>query len=169
MSLTTALGWQPISQQMTAADLLCRPGVRYQEVQELVGATAASSPLKLEAATDLPALDERTAALVETMVKYAGYIQKEESSVARARRQEERQFPAAFDFGSLPGLRTEARQHLERVRPRTLGQASRLPGVTPADISILLVQLERLRRSARPEPTRDRAARQVAGLAAREE
>jgi tRNA uridine 5-carboxymethylaminomethyl modification enzyme len=153
ISLTTALGWQPLSQQMTAADLLCRPGVRYQEVQELVGATAGSSFRGLEAVAVLPTLDERTTALVETMVKYAGYIQKEESSVARARRQEERQFPATFDYGGLPGLRTEARQHLERVRPRTLGQASRLPGVTPADISILLVQLERLRRSVHPQPS----------------
>ena len=154
ISLATTLGWQPISQQMTAADLLCRPGIRYHEVQELVKATHSSvrkSGTSSPSPAILPVLDESAAALVETMVKYAGYIQKEELSVQRARRQEERQFPATFDYGGLPGLRTEARQHLERVRPRTLGQASRLPGVTPADISILLVQLERLRRSARPE------------------
>jgi tRNA uridine 5-carboxymethylaminomethyl modification enzyme len=151
ISLATALGWQqPISQQMTAADLLCRPGVRYQEVQELVDAAL---PSTRSSPSVLPVLDESTAVEVETMVKYAGYIQKEQQSVQRARRQEERQFPAAFDYNGLPGLRTEARQHLERVRPRTLGQASRLPGVTPADISILLVQLERLRRSARPRPS----------------
>jgi tRNA uridine 5-carboxymethylaminomethyl modification enzyme len=149
ISLATELGWQPISQQMAAADLLCRPGVRYQEVQQLVDATSSgartpeTTPLPV-----LPRLDEYTAVEVEMAVKYSGYIQKELQSVQRARRQEDRRLPASFDYRGFPGLRTEARQHLERVRPRTVGQASRLPGVTPADISILLVQLERLRRSS---------------------
>jgi tRNA uridine 5-carboxymethylaminomethyl modification enzyme len=100
---------------------------------------------------ELPELDESTATEVETAVKYAGYIRKEQQSVTRARRQEERLLPTTFDYNTIPGLRTEARQHLERVRPRTVGQASRLPGVTPADISILMVQIERLRRSAAVE------------------
>ncbi len=141
-SLAASLGWQPISQPTTAAELLRRPEVSYPATRELVAATGSSQ--------ELPALDERTAADVEMAVKYEGYIRREQLTVERARRQEERLLPASIDYRSLSGLRTEARAHLERVRPRTLGQASRLPGVTPADISILLVQIERLRRTAVP-------------------
>jgi tRNA uridine 5-carboxymethylaminomethyl modification enzyme len=149
-ALATELGWQPISQQMAATELLRRPGVRYATIRDLLAALSAE---KKAAAPqlELPELDDSTATEVETAVKYAGYIRKEQQSVTRARRQEERLLPTTFDYKTIPGLRTEARQHLERVRPRTVGQASRLPGVTPADISILMVQIERLRRSAAVE------------------
>ncbi len=142
-TLAAELGWRPISQPMAAAELLRRPEVSYQGIVELLSRVSPAI---------LPALDERTTTDVETEVKYAGYIRQEHLSVQRTRRQEERQLPAGIDYRSLPGLRTEARGHLERVRPRTLGQAARLPGVTPADISILLVQVERLRRVAAATP-----------------
>ena len=100
------------------------------------------------AAPALPDLDEDTAVEVELRVKYAGYIRKEQQIVQRARRLEDMPLAPTLDFRALPGLRGEARGALERVRPRTIGQATRIPGVTPADISILLVQCERLRRSA---------------------
>jgi tRNA uridine 5-carboxymethylaminomethyl modification enzyme len=138
--------WQPISQPMAASELLRRPGVSYAAVRDLLALLAAEkqAPPPIE----LPELDQSTATEVETTVKYAGYIRKEQQNVMRARRQEERLLPTTFDYRAIPGLRTEARQHLERVRPRTVGQAARLPGVTPADISILMVQIERMRRSA---------------------
>ncbi len=137
-TLAASLNWQPISQKTTAAELLRRPEVRYTDIQQLVAALPVT----------LPVLDEDTATEVEMQVKYAGYIRKEQQSIQRTRRQEERLLPPDLDYHTLKGLRTEARQHLERVRPRTLGQASRLPGVTPADIAILLIQVERLRRTA---------------------
>ena len=133
---------------MTAAELLRRPETSYQETRELVTAMreAPSQLCWTEPRCALPELDDRTATEVEMELKYAGYIRREQQSVERARKQEERLLPETLDYRTLPGLRTEARAQLERVRPRTLGQASRLPGVTPADISILLVQIERLRR-----------------------
>ena len=79
--------------------------------------------------------------------KYAGYIRKEHASVARAQRLEDHPLPETIDYAELRGLRAEARQQLERVRPLTVGQASRIPGVTPADISVLFVHLERRRRT----------------------
>jgi tRNA uridine 5-carboxymethylaminomethyl modification enzyme len=97
----------------------------------------------------LPELDPDTATEIELRAKYAGYIRKEELSIQRALRMEESLLPDALNFRALSGLRSEARQQLERVHPRTLGQASRIPGVTPADISILLVHLERMRHARR--------------------
>jgi tRNA uridine 5-carboxymethylaminomethyl modification enzyme len=93
----------------------------------------------------LPELDADTATEVELRVKYAGYVRREEASVARALRLEHHRLPAEMEYGALHGLRTEAKAQLARVQPRTVGQASRVPGVTPADIAILLVHLERTR------------------------
>jgi len=80
-------------------------------------------------------------ATVETEVKYAGYISQQERQITRLRESDLRRIPAAFDFASIPGLSTEAKQKLERVRPQTLGQAGRIPGVTPAAIAVLDVYL----------------------------
>jgi len=82
-------------------------------------------------------------AQVETDLKYAGYIRRELESVARAQRQEEQALPADLDYASVPGLRNESRQKLAHVRPCTLGQASRISGVTPADVSLLSVWLRK--------------------------
>jgi tRNA uridine 5-carboxymethylaminomethyl modification enzyme len=150
-AVVAAFGWQPISQRMAAADLLRRPEVRYDGIKDLLAGIQQEQEPEQGASSigsSLPELDAATVADVEMAVKYAGYIAREEVNVQRSRRQEERLLPAGLDYQSLPGLRTEARAHLQRVQPRTLGQAARLPGVTPADISILLVQLERLRRAA---------------------
>lgn len=133
------LGLQPIAQPASGAELLRRPEVRYWHVREL-----AASINHL-----LPELDEDTAIEVELYAKYAGYIRKEEANVSRAQRLEDQQLPSSIDYTTLTGLRAEARQQLERVRPVTVGQASRIPGVTPADISVLFVHLERHRRAAR--------------------
>ena len=82
-------------------------------------------------------------AQVETDLKYAGYIRRELESVARAQRQEEQALPTDLDYASVPGLRNESRQKLAHVRPSTLGQASRISGVTPADVSLLSVWLRK--------------------------
>jgi tRNA uridine 5-carboxymethylaminomethyl modification enzyme len=75
--------------------------------------------------------------------KYAGYIEKQRREVERVKRLEERPIPADFDYGVPVGLSNEAREKLKRFRPATVGQASRIAGVNPADISILLVYLEK--------------------------
>jgi tRNA uridine 5-carboxymethylaminomethyl modification enzyme len=139
------LGLGAPAQRMSAAELLRRPEARYQQARALFGAEA------------LPELDDDTATEVELRVKYAGYVRKEQAAAQRAARMEDRALPDDLPYHDLTGLRTEARQQLDRVRPRTLGQAARVPGVTPADISVLLVHLERLRaRGARASDARPR-------------
>jgi tRNA uridine 5-carboxymethylaminomethyl modification enzyme len=80
---------------------------------------------------------------VEIAIKYAGYIVRQENEVAKFRDFERKQIPLAFDYKLVPSLRPEARQKLGAIRPTTVGQASRISGVSPADISILLVWLKR--------------------------
>ena len=78
---------------------------------------------------------------VETEIKYAGYLAQQERQIQRLKEAEHRRIPAGFDFSAIPGLSTEIRQKLDRVRPETLGQAGRIPGVTPAAVAVLDVYL----------------------------
>ncbi len=80
-------------------------------------------------------------ATVETEAKYSGYIAQQERQMHRLRQSELRRIPAAFEFTNIPGLSTEAKQKLERVRPQTLGQAARIPGITPAAVAVIDVYL----------------------------
>ena len=80
-------------------------------------------------------------ATVETEVKYAGYISQQERQIKRLQESEQRRIPSGFNFSGIPGLSTEAKQKLERVRPQTLGQAGRIPGITPAAVAVLDVYL----------------------------
>ncbi len=84
--------------------------------------------------------------LIETEFKHAGHLERQRSRVARLAQQEGRRIPAATDFGLITGLKREARQRLGELRPETLGQAARIPGVTPADVAVLGVWLELHRR-----------------------
>jgi tRNA uridine 5-carboxymethylaminomethyl modification enzyme len=79
---------------------------------------------------------------VEIEAKYAAYIERQLAQVKRFKRMEGWLIPEDFDYASLRSVRTEARERLQRVRPRSVGQASRIAGVTPADLNILLVHLE---------------------------
>ncbi|HEX2186263.1 MAG TPA: tRNA uridine-5-carboxymethylaminomethyl(34) synthesis enzyme MnmG, partial [Chloroflexota bacterium] len=78
----------------------------------------------------------------EIEAKYAGYVRKQLAEVARAERLEQQRIPEHLDFTAVPGLRHEAREALARFRPLTIGQASRVAGVTPADVAVLLVRLK---------------------------
>ena len=80
---------------------------------------------------------------VEIIIKYAGYIARQENEVMKFRNVEDKQIPQGFDYGVVPSLRTEARQKLMKIRFVTLGQAFRISGVSPADIGILMVWLRR--------------------------
>jgi tRNA uridine 5-carboxymethylaminomethyl modification enzyme len=148
MEQAAALGLDAITQPMTASQLLRRPTTRYWQVAAITGG-AAQTPGERAATPPLPTLDDDTATEVELRIKYAGYVRKEEASVSRSLRMEESRIPDDIAYPDLRGLRTEARQQLQRVQPRTVGQASRIPGVTPADIALLLIHIERLRRARR--------------------
>jgi tRNA uridine 5-carboxymethylaminomethyl modification enzyme len=83
-------------------------------------------------------------ALVETDLKYEGYLRREEEQIARQRGQEEEKIPRGLDYASIPSLRLEARQKLRDYAPETLGQASRISGITPADLSVLSVWMKKI-------------------------
>ncbi|HSN16717.1 MAG TPA: tRNA uridine-5-carboxymethylaminomethyl(34) synthesis enzyme MnmG [Gammaproteobacteria bacterium] len=127
----------PLSRETYALELLRRPQASH----------AALTALSVVGDAGVTA---EVAEQVEIQARYAGYISRQREEVERARRQEETELPAGFDFAAVAGLSTEVRQRLEQVRPATLGQASRIPGITPAAISLLLVHLKKrgLRKSA---------------------
>jgi len=119
---------------VSALEFLRRPEVSYQD---LVGKGFGSPEPGAEAVEQ-----------VEIEAKYAGYIQKQRAAVARMARLEQRRLPESFDYDAIISLRHEARQKLKTFRPATVGQASRIEGVTPADMAILMVHLERTRARA---------------------
>jgi tRNA uridine 5-carboxymethylaminomethyl modification enzyme len=125
----------PSGDRVTAAQLLKQPAVRLHAL------IAGGSVPRFER-------DERTAVLdvesVETIVKYRGYLKRQESDVARSLRDEERRIPSGFPFHRVPGLSTEAVQRLTQIRPDTLGQALRIPGMTPAAVAVLGAYVGRL-------------------------
>ena len=95
---------------------------------------------------DLPALAADVKEEVEITARYDGYIKKQHEQIARMERLESRRIPEGIDYGAIASLRLEAAEKLAAIRPRSIGQASRISGVSPADISVLLVWLERERR-----------------------
>jgi len=125
----------PLSRDLSALELLRRPGVSYADVIELTGA-----PEWAQVDERLP---PQVALQLEVTAKYAGYIERQQQEVERQLRSESAPVPQDLDYGRVPGLSTEARQRLSEVHPATLGQAARIPGVTPAAISILLVYLKK--------------------------
>ena len=121
---------QPLDQDCRLAELLRRPGVDYACLMTLPGAG--------------PAVDDpEVAEQVEIQTKYEGYIERQREEVARREQYETTPLPADVDYASVRGLSVEAQQKLNRHRPETLGQASRISGITPATISVLLVHVKR--------------------------
>jgi tRNA uridine 5-carboxymethylaminomethyl modification enzyme len=129
-----------LPREISAFELLRRPEVRYDDLLELAG-----SP-------DFSALDPRVPdqvrAQVEVRAKYAGYIERQREEIERQGRHERTTVPEDLDYDAVPGLSTEVRLRLAEARPATLGQAARVPGVTPSAISLLLVHLKRHSRAA---------------------
>ncbi len=142
------LGFQPLNQKLSAQELLRRPEVNYQQVAQLsqhISALHNVEPEQSAFPAALPTLDEDVASEVELQVKYEIYVRKQEQMVHRTLRLEEMRIPETLDYQQIAHLRTEARQKLIRTQPRTVGQASRVEGVTPADVAILMIYLERIR------------------------
>jgi tRNA uridine 5-carboxymethylaminomethyl modification enzyme len=106
---------------------------------------------------DLPARNEALSSdviqQVETAVKYAGYVERQDFEIRKFRSLEDKEIPATFDYASVVGLRTEARQKLSKIRPATVGQASRISGVSPSDIGLVMVWLKRVGKVPATEPT----------------
>lgn len=138
----TALLGQPLERDASAFDLLKRPQVSYSALMQAHGAEG--QPIAG------PGVEDRQVAeQVEIQVKYAGYIQKQSEDVERQRAQEEMPIPEDFDYDKVPSLSIEARQRLKQARPATIGQAARVSGMTPAAVSLVLIQLKRLQAGAR--------------------
>jgi tRNA uridine 5-carboxymethylaminomethyl modification enzyme len=146
------VGIAPLNQMLSARELLRRPEVHYHQVSKLAArveeariAAAEFAPVTESTAAPLPTLPDEAADEVDLQVKYENYIRKQEQMVNRTRRLEEMRIPEAVDYQVIPHLRTEARQKLLRTLPRTVGQASRVEGVTPADVAIIMIYLEKQR------------------------
>lgn len=121
-----------LTREANALDLMKRPELDYAKLMQL----PALGP---------GVVDAKVAEQVEIGVKYAGYLDRQRDEIARQQRHETTAIPAAFDYAAVRGLSAEVQQKLARVRPETIGQAQRIPGMTPAAISLLLVHLARSR------------------------
>jgi len=130
----------PIQQPVTVETLLRRPGTTIDGLREILTSRGCQSISRLS-----PRLLRR----LEDEVKYGAFIEREAREVARRGALERKPLPDHLDYDGIAGLRFEARQKLARYRPRTFGEASRLPGVTPADIAVLLIHASRLEAASR--------------------
>lgn len=124
-----ALGFKPLTDAMTAKEFMRRPEIDYATVVTFIGQAAET-------------LDPKIIELLETEIKYEGYINKALDQVAKMKRMEEKKIPKNIDWDAIDSIATEARQKFQKINPETIGQASRISGVNPADISILMVYIE---------------------------
>lgn len=124
-----ALGFKPLTDAMTAKEFMRRPEIDYATVVTFIGQAAET-------------LDPKIIELLETEIKYEGYINKALDQVAKMKRMEEKKIPKNIDWDAIDSIATEARQKFKKINPETIGQASRISGVNPADISILMVYIE---------------------------
>ncbi|MGQ7336686.1 tRNA uridine-5-carboxymethylaminomethyl(34) synthesis enzyme MnmG [Streptococcus suis] len=137
-----AMGFKPLTDALTAKEFMRRPDVTYADAVAFIGPAAED-------------LDAKTIELIETEVKYEGYIAKALDQVEKMKRMEEKRIPADIDWDDIDSIATEARQKFKLISPETIGQASRISGVNPADISILMVYLEGRSRSISKNKSKD--------------
>ena len=119
-----------LTHEYTLSELLRRPDIKYQELMKLPAAGSAVS-------------DEKVAEQVEIQVKYQGYIQRQQEEISRQAQYENTKLPQHIDYNQIHGLSNEAIQKLSQQKPQTIGEASRISGITPATISLLLVHIKR--------------------------
>ena len=133
-------GAEPITSGGTALELLRRPEVSYELLAKVIGRGEG--------------IDPRMAGRIETEVQYAGYIARQNRTIHEVERQENTPIPADFDYAPLEGLRLEAREKLAKIKPRSLGQAGRIPGVSPSDMAVLAIALKAAGQRAPKEETK---------------
>jgi tRNA uridine 5-carboxymethylaminomethyl modification enzyme len=131
----------PLARETHALDLLRRPEIAFDDLTCI----AACVPADWYADERLR---EQVKLQVEVQAKYSGYLKRQSEEIERAQRHEELRLPADIDYTLVGGLSNEVRQRLCEVRPETLGQAARIPGLTPAAVSLLLVHLKKRERAA---------------------
>ena len=144
----------PIATRVTLADILKRPEMSYNDVvrlgelaEEVYGkqgedAEESSPKVSVEEAADAAGLDKsEIIRQIEIQIKYEGYIERQKSQVEHFKKMEQKKIPSDIDYSDVKNLRIEARQKLEEIRPVSIGQASRISGVSPADISMLMIYL----------------------------
>ncbi len=124
-------GASAVTTGIRLADLLRRPELSYHKLAAVD--------------TERPDLSPRVKTQAETAIKYAGYIKRQLAEVARTAKLEEKKLPTPFDYGKISGIRLEARQKLNKFQPASIGQASRISGISPADISVLLIYFSSLK------------------------
>ena len=127
-AMLEAKGSAPVANSARLADLLRRPNITYGDI----------APFDVNR-PDLPASVTEE---VEIQIKYAGYLARQEKQVREFKKEESRLLPENIDYDSIPGLRLEAREKLQQIRPMSIGQAGRISGVSPSDIAVLLIWLE---------------------------
>jgi len=121
---------KPMRREHSLMDLLGRPQVGYHELMSMEG-------------VDNPQLEACVVEQVEIQAKYAGYIERQQQEIEKNRRHEEMRLPDSLDYRQVSGLSTELQEKLEQQRPATLGQAGRIPGMTPAALSLLRIHLKK--------------------------
>ncbi len=139
-ALLGSIGSAVVKGSVRIIDLIVRPGVGMEMLAE------AYEPLKNQMnslAEETPALAREIIEAAEILIKYEGYIERERQLADKLHRLEHVKLPGDFDYASVKALSTEARQKLSRMRPETVGQASRIPGVSPSDVNVLLLLLHR--------------------------
>ncbi len=139
-ALLESIGSAVVKGSVRIIDLIVRPGVGMEMLAE------AYEPLKNQMnslAEETPALAREIIEAAEILIKYEGYIERERQLADKLHRLEHVKLPGDFDYASVKALSTEARQKLSRMRPETVGQASRIPGVSPSDVNVLLLLLHR--------------------------
>ena len=125
--LLESLSQPPALSGISAFELLRRPAVSYAALIGVIGAGEKVSP--------------HVAGQLETEIKYEGYIRRQQQKIEALARQEQVRIPPDLDYQKIEGIRLEAREKLTKVRPKNLGQAGRIPGVNPADLAVLSVEL----------------------------
>jgi len=133
----TRCGSTPLKTAVSLAELLCRPEITYEMIKEID--------------TDRPDLPEDVVEQVEITIRYEGYINRQERQVEQFKKLERKLIPADINYDDVSSLRIEARQKLEKFRPVNIGQASRIGGVNPADISVLIIYIDSLNRGKQNE------------------
>ena len=137
-----SMGSTPVKSGVKLVELLRRPEITYASLAAIDKSVQSSVSLPMKAR---PLLSRSVMEQVEISVKYEGYIKRQQQQVEQFKKLEKRKLPPDLDYGAIHGLRLEARQKLGSIRPDSIGQASRITGVSPADISVLLVYLEQRR------------------------
>lgn len=134
-SFLEAQGSTPLKNALSLIEILRRPEITYDNAAEIDD--------------ERPALSRHQKTMMEVQIKYEGYIEKQRQQIEKFKRLEDKRLPADFRYDEIEGLRIEARQKLNQFKPLSVGQASRISGVSPADINVLLIYLEKMRRKGK--------------------